>query len=512
MKRRSTSRHGTLIRERSAGAGFGLRGAVEYYALEHYSGPHNDRAMRFLNRHEELARLNRLSSGSAGALAVIWGRRRIGKTRLLLEWVEQTGGTYWVADQSSSDVQRRYFAGQLASALPGFAEVEYRDWAALFSRMAADGQARGWRGPLVIDELPYLVSANPELASVLQRLVDHELKRAGIVMALSGSSQRMMQGAVLAHDAPLFGRARELFALQPLQPALLRAAVGLSRARDVVTAFAVWGGVPRYWELAESFGPKTLDAANELVLNPAGALHEEPQRLLLEDSAAHLRPSLDAIGAGAHRLSEIASRVGAKATSLSRPLSQLVELGYVRRDVPFGISARDSKRSLYKLDDPFMRLWFRVVAPRRGALAQLPERARRRILATALPSLVSETWEEMCRRATPRLADALGTQYLAAGRFWHGSGPEWDVVARSEDGARLLVGEAKWTDRQTSRAMVDKAISALRAKGVPNSKRGPEQRQYALFIPEIPAGALGIPRDVVLVDASTVLRALGGEK
>jgi len=439
---------------------------------------------------------------------VVWGRRRLGKTRLLLEWVKATKGTYWVADQSSADIQRRYFAEQLATVLPGFADAQYVDWPALFSRLASDAELRQWRGPLVIDELPYMVAGSPEVASVLQRFVDHEFKRARLVVALSGSSQRMMQGAVLSHDAPLFGRAKELFALGPLPPSFLRQALGLTRARDVVAAFSIWGGVPRYWELAAPFGARVLEAAQELVLDPTGTLYGEPHRLLLEEGAANLRPCLDAMGGGVHRTSELAGRIGVKATSLSRPLAQLVELGLARRELPFNASERDSKRSLYKIDDPFVRMWFSVVAPRRSALAQLPKSARRQLLEVALPQLVANTWEEMCRRAIPRLTDVLQHQYLPASRYWRGSGPEWDALAWSVDNKRLLIGEAKWT-KTTSATTVRSALRSLWAKGPPPIRVEGKEIQYVLFVPEKPRGELGLPPEVTLVDAKEVIEALG---
>src|SRR6476469_5253323 len=116
--------------------------------------------MRFLDRLDELAALKHLEPG---ALAVVWGRRRIGKTRLLLEWCEREDGIYTVADQSAPDTQRAYFARALSARIAGFAEVEYPDWERLFARLAADATAQRFRGPIVIDELPYLVASSPEL-------------------------------------------------------------------------------------------------------------------------------------------------------------------------------------------------------------------------------------------------------------------------------------------------------------------------------------------------------------
>src|SRR5262249_42789766 len=156
---------------------------------------------------------------------------------------------------------------------------------------------------------------------------------------------------------------QQLFKLEPLEPGHIGAALNLRRAEDAVRAYAVWGGIPRYWELAAAFS-ELRQAVDELVLDPRGVLHEEPARLLFEETppAISLRPVLDAIGAGAHRLSEIAGRIGQPATSLSRPLARLQELDFVLREAPFGEPERSGKRSLYKLGDPFLELWFSLVA------------------------------------------------------------------------------------------------------------------------------------------------------
>ena len=112
---------------------------------------------------------------------------------------------------------------------------------------------------------------------------------------------------------------------------------GWDSARDVILAYTAWGGVPRYWELMSESGLPLDRAVDHLVLNPLGPLHEEPERLLLEElpPAVALRPILDAIGLGAHRVSEIAARIGGPATSLSRPLQRLMELGLIQREIPF---------------------------------------------------------------------------------------------------------------------------------------------------------------------------------
>jgi AAA+ ATPase superfamily predicted ATPase len=352
-----------------------------------------------------------------------------------VEWVERAGGVYFVADQSSPDVQRRYLTAALASKLRGLDGVSFSDWRALLTGVAERAIESKWHGPLVLDEIPYLVLQAPELPSVLQQFIDHEAKRARLTVAIAGSSQRMMQGLVMNASAPLFGRARELFTMGPLPPTYARDAFA---TQDLLEVWTAWGGIPRYWELASEEHGTIATRIDRLVLDPLGPLHREPDHLLLEEvpSALEVRPVLDAIGGGVHRMSEIAGRIGRPATSLSRPLDRLVGMGLVRREVPF--DERGSKRALYRIADPFFRMWFRVVAPNRGPLATMNPASRRAVLATHWPSLLGQAWEELCRDVVPRLGD-----WSIASRWWRGSEPEWDVVAESTDRTQVLLGEVK---------------------------------------------------------------------
>jgi AAA+ ATPase superfamily predicted ATPase len=462
--------------------------------------------MKFLNRDDELARLDRLARRSEGGLAVVYGRRRVGKTRLLLQWCERHGGLYTVADQSSAEVQRRYFAEVVARRLPGFADVNYPDWTSLLSRLSVEARTSRWRGPIVFDELPYLVLASPEIPSVLQRWVDHEAREANLVVALAGSSQRMMQGLTLSGNAPLYGRARELLELSPLDSAYLAQAFGSRHITDLIQHHAAWGGIPRYWELAAEERGTPLERIERLVLDPLGPLHREPDRLLLEEvpSAVEVRPLLDAIGGGAHRVSEIAGRVGRPATSMSRPLERLVGMGLVRREVPFGDSEKVSKRSLYKIADPFFRLWFRVVAPNRATLASGNARTRLDLLAGAWPTLVSAAWEELCRSRipSPRASSALARSgpWGPAGRWWRGGMPEWDIVAESIDRKKLLLGEAKWSASAITARALASEIRGLLGKPVPGlpARFARLEVVRALFVPELAAGVSGRGADCLV--------------
>ena len=474
--------------------------------------------MRFLNRNDELQRLDRALR--PGSLVAVWGRRRVGKSRLLVEWCQRRDGLYTVADQSSPTVQRRYMAAAVAQRFAGFADVEYPDWRAFFQRLAAEAARSRWPGPFIIDELPYLLAADPTIAGTLQNWLDGRDWRPCTVM--SGSSQQMMHGAMLDASAPLYGRAVEAFAVTPLLPGHLRGAFDLGAAvpaRHLVALYALWGGMPRYWELAAPLTKRpTADhawlagAVDALVLDSAGPLHDEAERLLASEvpPATALRPLLDAIGAGAHRVSEIAGRLGRPASSLARPLAALTAMQLVRRETPFGSPPRAGKRALYRLDDPFLRLWFRAVAPHRAMLGATPKETRLAHWRRYWPALLAAAWEELCRRAVPllhRSDSALGGlgPWQPAQRYWRGNEAELDIVAHSVDGRRLLVGEAKWSHRGAPRYRANVGVRPEAVSQLPNA--GDCEVVHALFVP-VAGAAQDSASGVHLVDAAAVMEVL----
>jgi AAA+ ATPase superfamily predicted ATPase len=467
--------------------------------------------MKFINRQEEMRRLNRLIRQPRAGVVVIWGRRRIGKTRLLLEWVHKHRGVYYTADESAASIQRKYFATSIEQILPNFSKVDYPDWTSLFLRLANDARNAKWRGPIVIDELPYLISVSPELPSILQKFIDHEAKKTKLIIALCGSSQRMMQGAILDSSAPLYGRADEIIKLGPITASYMKEALKLKKPREVVESYTIWGGIPRYWELVEKNREAFFESIDQLVLNPMGPLHEEPNRLLLEElpSAIHLRPILDAIGLGAHRLSEVASRIGQPVTSLTRSIQRLIELDLIERETPYGTDLYNSKRTLYKIRDPFTRFWFHVVAPKRSSFSQVTSSIRHQWLKQSLPYLFSIMWEELCRSAVPLLFRQLdGISYGQAGRFWQGPANEWDILAKSEDDLTLLIGEAKWTAKTPTIKWIHQTVNELKSKGIPPIERRSNTRLlYVLFIPEKPKRLKPIP-GVKIIDAREIIKVL----
>jgi AAA+ ATPase superfamily predicted ATPase len=417
----------------------------------------------FYNREDEARRLNRFLSSGRGGLVVVYGRRRCGKSTLL-QRVLSPEQVYFQADQRERPLQLEALAAALARRLPDFDKAKYRTWDELLASLYARADRLIH---VCLDEFPYLVQADPALPSVLQRYIDRPDGRLGWI--LCGSSQRMMQGLVMDRRAPLYGRAREIVKIEPLAAGWLMAALRLS-ATDAVKAYATWGGVPRYWELAAEYDSQEA-AMEDLVWNLRGVLHEEPGRLLLDDLRSAVQPYsiLSLIGVGCHRPSEIAARLGKPLSSLARPLFQLCELGYVRRDVPFGEDAKKTRRALYRLNDPFLRLFFRFVLPHESSLAQGIVREAVLSWRHDRHHLFASAWEDLCRSAAPWM-EGWDSPFGAASAWWRDEErqAEVDVAAVSLDRKSLLLGECKWSD---GRKPFD--LSAIDAR----------LRQKAAFIP-----------------------------
>ncbi|MBN1603724.1 MAG: ATP-binding protein [Chitinispirillaceae bacterium] len=471
--------------------------------------------MEFLNRNEEMSRLESLFSGTSGSMAALWGRRRQGKTRVLLEWCRRHNGVYTVADQSSAKIQRKVMAIALQDAFPEFAKVEFPDWQSLLEFISAESHRRGWRGPCIFDEFPYLVEQTPELPSIMQRWIDHEVTQSGLIVAIAGSNQRMMQGIVLDAGAPLYGRARELMRIEQLKPHFIQKAFNGASVLENLERYLCLGGTPYYWELAQQHNAPIDQLVDYLILNPLGPLHNEPEKLIMENAPSHImvRQVLDAIGFGAHRISEIAARVGKPATTLSKVLHMLVELGLIERQIPFGESEKSSKKSLYQITDPFFHLWFQVVGPRKSFLTKAPSDARIALWCEQKDRVLAHSWESLCRDSVPFFSphhtDSLfATQWSVASRYWSPNSPEWDIVAESLDGSALLLGEVKWSRAAIKKSNLEQWTHQLIAKGVPCGRHSYSLVHHVLFVPSpIPEGMQEV-NGVQIISGEHILQAM----
>jgi AAA+ ATPase superfamily predicted ATPase len=374
----------------------------------------------FVNRTEELRLLD--EHAQEGGLLVVFGRRRVGKTRLLTHWLSKRKGLYSQAIEASKEQQLEQLVADLRPSLG--TTLTPRTFAELLE--VVDLQPKDLT--LCIDELPYLVASDPSLPSVLQRWLDHR-KRKGGALVLAGSSTRMMNDLFLNRGAPLFGRARKIVEVAPMSyRAFCKACGQNASSRDAFVRFSLVGGVPKYWELVRR-AQSPVELAEELFFGSSPSLEFEPSRLLKDEGIVGLTAPavLEAVGRGAHKPSEIAARLATPQTNLSRLFQVLLDARLLERELPFGESVRSTKRTLYRVADPTLRFWFHVYSPHRTRWRTYAPAEKEKLLQDH----ASTVFEDQLRRLWP-----------GSSRYWE-AGVELDLVR--EEGSGLVVAEVKWT-------------------------------------------------------------------
>jgi hypothetical protein len=272
-------------------------------------------------------------------------------------------------------------------------------------------------------------------------------------------------------------------------------------AVEAIEEYSVWGGIPRYWEIRSQY--KSLDEAIQLaLLNPLGVLHEEPTRLFLDDLRTTMMADslLNVIGNGCHRLSEIAGRMQKPSTHLNHPLNTLIELGFVRRDYPFGESAKSGKRTLYRISDPFLRFYFRFVSPNRSLLALDDTISVNQMIRSEFNQFVATQWEQICRESIHRIYPDKTWQpaqsWWGSDRF--GKPLELDVVSVTADQKTFMIGECKWSDE----VHPNKIFAGLKDKVSRLEWLDGREIEFVLFTKRL----CDIPKGMTLVTAEEVAR------
>jgi len=391
---------------------------------------------RFVNRTEELSRLHALYSSDNAELAVIFGRRRLGKTALVRQSLEtDDDAVVYQAKQKTSALQLEQFIDTAADSYPGVSRIR-EEWEEILGYLAEQDAI------IVLDEFPYLVEQDESLPSVLQAMFDHDLDDSAATIVLVGSSISMMEEAALLGNSPLYGRSSLKLDVRQLPFAAAMEFFDDAYTPDEqVLTWGVFGGVPYY---LEEVSPDATLAANitRTILKRHGTLHDEPDYVLRMELTEPTRyfSIIESIAGGKTSRNEIAGTTGIDYNQLSKYLNRLSRLRLVEQHVPVTETKERSKRSRYRIRDPFFRFWFRFVYGTGEQYDALGEDAYEALIEPELPDFVSRSFEDLC-------CSALRSLYpehtiTDTGQWWYGE-HEVDVVGLTT-GQTLIVGECKF--------------------------------------------------------------------
>ena len=406
--------------------------------------------VKFIGRENELAKLNSEYMRD-NSFVVIYGRRRVGKTTLIKEFLKEKTSFYFLATEELESQSMKRLAGVIARTTKNslYQNAVFTDWLDLFHVIAEYKPEE--KKVLVIDEFPYLVKTNPAFPSILQNAWDEIMKDCNVMLILSGSLIGMMQKHALSYDSPLYGRRTSQMRLAPLSFSELYAAQNLSFEK-AVEQYAVTGGIPKYLEFFE--GSENLDEQiRENILSKNGFLYEEPNFLLKSESMSAINyfSIIKAIADGNHKLGKIAGVLGQETSALTPYLSTLSDLGFIEKRTPITEkNPEKSRKGLYFISDHFMRFWFRYVYPYKGELEldniqivqdEINKDFVEKFVAFAYEEICKDIFADLCKRQViPFIPSRIGSYWL---NDLDGN-TEIDVMAIDHQNKKIFAGECKY--------------------------------------------------------------------
>ena len=408
----------------------------------------------FINRKEELAFLESEYAKDSSSLVIIYGRRRVGKTELVLKFGMNKPSVYYLSQKFKLEQQVEDFLEKASEQL-GIYQPKITKWDAALKFISQ--QIKG-KPVIIIDEVPYLIEGSNAAMSSFQAAWDLYLKDANVMVILLGSSIGMMENEVLGYKSPLYGRRTGQIKVEPLKFTHVAHFFPQKSAEEMVQTYGCLGGVPAYINKFDE-NLSFIDNVNKNILQRATFLYDEATFLLKEElrTPTNYELILEAISKGKSRVSEISDETGIPVQNLPKYLRVLINLGFITKEWPVILKkSRDIKTgSIYALSDNFMKFWYTYVYPARSILEINRDAAILRI-NTTYDQYLGHIFEDIAKQyiIDLNIAGKLPFAFERIGRQWGKiSGKqkgintyEIDVVALndSDSSKKIMFVECKW--------------------------------------------------------------------
>lgn len=401
--------------------------------------------MVFIDREKELAFLEAKWRERKAQLIVLWGKRRVGKTELVKQFMMHKPHLYFLSESTNEHEQIRKFSSATGQFFkePLLEKRGFAEWEESFRYIMEKER----KFVLVIDEFPYLIDSNRAIPSLFQKAWDQYWSKSNIYLILLGSSIAMMETEVLGHRSPLYGRRTGQWKIDPMAFASVSNFRKGKPFEDCLMHYALAGGIPAYW-LQFSGKKDFFKNLKDRVLKKGEMLYDEVEFLLREElrEPRYYFALLQAIAQGKRKLSEIVNATGLSQPVANKYLGVLSDLKLVERELPVTEEKPlKSKKGLYRITDEFCQFWLKFVFPRRGELEIDRTGAVLNDIKKNLPQHLSAVYEKV---AMELLMEHTGIFFPFAkiGRWWE-KDEEIDIVAINPDVNSILFGEVKWTHK-----------------------------------------------------------------
>ena len=414
----------------------------------------------FVGREKELQKLNQMYASNQFEFAVLYGRRRIGKTTLINEFCRDKKTIFFVATEAAEKENLSQFSKSIFMAMTGGnVSVSFSGFSELFDYI--DGICMQERIVLAIDEYPYLAESCKAVSSMIQTHIDQTWRHSNLFLILCGSSMSFMENQVLGYKSPLYGRRTAQFKIRPFTYFESRGLLPVFSPEEQAILYGITGGIPEYLsriDLHESLDDNVI----RLFFDESGRLYEEPGNLLKQElkEPATYHSVIGAIAQGASKLNEIATKVGIETSAASAFLSSLISLGLVKKEVPV-TEPVTSRKTIYLLEDQMFRFWYRFVLPNTSSIVWgQGKRIYDLLVKPQISDYMGQVFEEICKQYLyqPQIFDKAPFFYQKLGRWWGNNShlkrqEEIDILAF--DNTHVLIGECKWNHAPVTASVVE---------------------------------------------------------
>lgn len=416
----------------------------------------------FIGRERELRALEKLYNSDKFEFAVIYGRRRVGKTALINEFIKNKKAIYFMGIEINSKQNLENFSKSIMEFTNGTdIDNSFSSFQAALEYVFMLSQKE--RIVLAIDEYPYVARSTKSLASTLQLLIDKYKETSKLMLILCGSSMSYMTDNVLAYKSPLYGRRTAQLKILPFDFRETCQYLNSYSDEDKALLYGIFGGTPQYLiHINTSLSIK--ENIVNLFLNPISFLFEEPENLLKQEvrEPASYTSVISTIAAGATRMSEISAKTGENTNLCTTYIKNLINLGLIKKETPYG--EKESRKTIYSLEDNMFRFWYRFVQPNASLIVRDATEIVYKKIEDALSDYMGQVFEEICKQYLWQLllSGKSPVEFHSMGRWW-GNDPiekkqtEIDIMAE-QDKNTALFGECKWTNEKVDTGVLETLI------------------------------------------------------
>jgi AAA+ ATPase superfamily predicted ATPase len=396
----------------------------------------------FINRTKELKILDDEYANDKFSFSIIYGRRRVGKTTLIKEYIKHKDSIYFLVTLENINIVLKRLQEQVAIYFDDnfLKDIELKDIKQLFSYISKQNFSK--KLIIIIDEFQYLSKLDSSIVSQFQYIVDELLNNKNIHLILCGSIISMMYEQTLSYNSPLYGRRTSQIKLEAIEFKYIKEFFSNKTNIELIEPYSILYGVPKYLEMFKDYDD-IFKAIEHNILDSNSYLYNEPQFILQNEVNEPITyfSILEIIASGEHKIGNIASKLNKNVQNITSFISKLIELDIIYKDIP--VTEKNplkSKKGLYFIKDNFFRFWFRYVLPYKSQLEIGNRKYVLNIIKTDFANFISKTYEDLAINYILNNYDVI-----KCGRWWDKSN-EIDAIGVAKD--YLIVSECKYSNKK----------------------------------------------------------------